>query len=47
MGDYYCDILDCSDKRMDFDAEDTFKQDALKQLSFKAKSAPGKGLTVS
>jgi hypothetical protein len=47
MSAYYCDILDGSDKRMDYDAEEQFKQDPLKQLSFKVKSAPNKGLNLS
>jgi hypothetical protein len=47
MSDYYCDILDASDKRMDYDHESQFKQDPLKQLSFKTKSAPSKALSLS
>lgn len=43
---YYGDILDKGDKRMDYDAEEPFKQDELKTVSFKAKSAPAKGLTL-
>lgn len=46
-GEFYGDTLDASDKRMDYDPEDYFKQDPLKQLTFKVKSAPGNGLTMS
>jgi hypothetical protein len=46
-GDYFCDVLDCSDKRMDYDSCDQFKQDPLKTLSFKVKSAPSKALTMA
>ena len=46
-GEYYSDTLDGSDKRMDYDPESYFKQDPLKQLTFKVKSAPGSGLNMS
>jgi hypothetical protein len=45
--EYFGDVLDSSDKRMDFDYEDVFKMDALKLLTFKAKSAPSKGVNLS
>ena len=47
MGDYFCDVLDCSDKHLDYDVEDPFKMDPLKDLSFKVKSAPTKGTSMS
>ena len=43
---FYDDILSAGDKRMDFDPEDVHKQDALKTLTFKAKSKPAKGLSL-
>ena len=46
-GDYYGDVLDCSDKRMDYDPCDQFKQEPLKTLSFKVKSAPAKALSMA
>jgi len=46
-GDYFCDVLDCSDKRMDYDFESMHKQDDLKTMTLKIKSAPTKGLSLS
>ena len=45
--DYYCDVLDHEDCMMDYDVEDPFKQDALKELSLKVKSALGKKTTMA
>jgi hypothetical protein len=39
-GDYYCDVLDCSDKRMDFDHEEHLKFEQLKTMTLKVKSEP-------
>ena len=44
---YFGDVFDCSDKRMDYDLEDNWKQDDLKSFSFKAKSNPKDGLSVA
>lgn len=44
---YYGDTLDHVDKVMDYDHEDVFKQDPLKDLSFKVKSSAGKKTNMS
>lgn len=44
---YFCDVLDCQDKQMDFDYKEPFKFDALKDLSVKIKSAPNKETSMS
>jgi len=46
-GDYYGDIISGQDQRMDYDPEDQYKQDDLKMLTFKVKSAPQKGLSMT
>ena len=38
--DYYGDVCDTGDKYLDYDVEDYFKMDPLKEISFKVKSAP-------
>lgn len=44
---HYGDLLDTSDKRMDYDCEDQHKQDPIKEMTFKFKSAPNKGLNLA
>ena len=39
---YYGDVCDSADKQLDYDVEDPFKMDPLKDISFKVKSAPTK-----
>lgn len=31
-GEYFGDVLDCNDKRMDYDLKEPFKQEPLKTL---------------
>jgi len=44
---YFGDILEDHDKRMDFEVEEPFKMDAIKLLTFKAKSKPAKHIALS
>jgi hypothetical protein len=44
---YFGDILEDGDKRMDYEVEKPWKKDDLKMLTFKVKSAPKKGLSLS
>ena len=45
--DYFNDVCDSGDKDLDYDVEDPFKMDPLKEISFKVKSAPSKLSSMS
>ena len=44
---YFGDILECGDKRMDYEVEKPWKVDDIKLMTFKAKSAPSKETSIS